>query len=276
MPFSNDGVVRNPLQQKRDEHEPANEYAGLQLNIQADPALDHIVSSQPGALASHNSTRHMSTSASPASPASSIAPAPTGHRTSTLQHTMSPTQVAAVEGRQFGTFDVYEDMTEWYAPSLEQAQVYASQMHPRKSNTETKELEKISWMSTSLGRHCIPGGCGEQCDACGEGSTSSFQQFGSGLSNYFKFLKWLVRRVYFIFQNVSFPYPFPSLAMGILAASSLQYHTAYHQYLGQRLHSVQRQCQRRSPRLHHAGQSRRHTTGGGEAACLHLHTHTRR
>ena len=34
------------------------------------------------------------------------------------------------------------------------------------------------------------GGCGEQLDLWDEGQVSEFGQFGPGITNYFKFLKW--------------------------------------------------------------------------------------
>ena len=51
-------------------------------------------------------------------------------------------------------------------------------------------MAKYNWKKTTLGRHCYAGGCGEQLDLWDEGRTSEFSQFGSGITNYFKFLKW--------------------------------------------------------------------------------------
>lgn len=43
---------------------------------------------------------------------------------------------------------------------------------------------------TTTGRHCFLGGCGEQWDAFEEGQISEFSIYGSGITNYFKFIKW--------------------------------------------------------------------------------------
>ncbi len=43
---------------------------------------------------------------------------------------------------------------------------------------------------TTTGRHCYSGGCGEQFDAWEEGQISEFGIYGSGVTNYFKFMKW--------------------------------------------------------------------------------------
>ena len=51
-------------------------------------------------------------------------------------------------------------------------------------------MAKYSWKKATSGRHCFAGGCGEQLDLWNEGRTSEFSQFGSGITNYFKFLKW--------------------------------------------------------------------------------------
>jgi len=51
-------------------------------------------------------------------------------------------------------------------------------------------MRPYDYKETTLGRHCIIGGCGEQLDLWDEGQVSEFGQFGSGITNYFKFLKW--------------------------------------------------------------------------------------
>jgi hypothetical protein len=185
-PFNDQDIVTNPLQQQHpDEYE--EDYKGINLHIQADDALDqHHNRHLTSALSRHHMSECVQADKSPAQlvqPSSAAAESPNVN--------LSPQQAAATQGRQFGTMDVFADMQEWPIPSLEQAQVFASQMHPRDKNQDG-ELVKFSWWSTSLGRHCTQGGCGEQCDGCGEGSESAFAGFGAGMSNYFKFLKWLI------------------------------------------------------------------------------------
>ena len=201
-------VIVNPIQHQNQEYggagayddDPYAEYGGLKLDIQADPALDlHTHQDQSSVqLASSASRHHESTQHEPqqiseyANVSIELAQPSAVPVNTPASSTLSPQQAAAAEGRQFGTMDVFAELDEWPVPSLEQAQIYSHQVHPRDKNKQG-ELVKFSWWKTSLGRHCSQGGCGEQCDGCGEGSASAFKEFGSGISNYFKFLKWLVQ-----------------------------------------------------------------------------------
>ena len=51
-------------------------------------------------------------------------------------------------------------------------------------------MDRYDWVSTTTGRHCFASGCGEQFDLWDEGRTSEFSMYGSGVTNYFKFVKW--------------------------------------------------------------------------------------
>lgn len=75
----------------------------------------------------------------------------------------------------------------WIKPSLDIAKAYADGRHPRKY---AGEHDKFTMWETTTGRHCCVGGLGEQCDLFGEGQVSEFGQYGPGVTNYFKFLKW--------------------------------------------------------------------------------------
>ena len=84
-------------------------------------------------------------------------------------------------------------------PSLRYAEKFRNHNHPHHAirHTSTRELDRgekdlkfYDWKTTTLGRHCVIGGCGEQLDLWDEGQVSEFGQFGSGITNYFKFLKW--------------------------------------------------------------------------------------
>ena len=76
---------------------------------------------------------------------------------------------------------------EWRKPSWRFAKKYEAMNHPHRAG---KDMARYNWRKVTLGRHCTLGGCGEQLDLCNEGRTSEFAQFGSGITNYFKFLKW--------------------------------------------------------------------------------------
>ena len=76
---------------------------------------------------------------------------------------------------------------EWRKPSWKFAKRYEVANRPHRSG---KRMPPYDWTSVTLGRHCYSGGCGEQLDLWNEGRTSEFSQFGSGITNYFKFLKW--------------------------------------------------------------------------------------
>lgn len=75
----------------------------------------------------------------------------------------------------------------WLAPDVELAKKYAEMNHPRKGGPGGPAFPLFS---TTLGRYCVLGGCGEQLDLWDEGQVSELAVFGSGLTNYFKCLKW--------------------------------------------------------------------------------------
>lgn len=75
----------------------------------------------------------------------------------------------------------------WEAPSLEKADIYANYVQPRKGG---KGGSKFNFMHTTTGRHCCLGSMGEQFDLWEEGQISEFGIYGSGVTNYFKFIKW--------------------------------------------------------------------------------------
>ena len=85
--------------------------------------------------------------------------------------------------------DRYDDEihVEWRKPSIAFAKKYAALNHPHRPG---KQMTRYVWTSATLGRHCWVSECGEQFDLWNEGRTSEFSQFGSGITNYFKFLKW--------------------------------------------------------------------------------------
>jgi len=75
----------------------------------------------------------------------------------------------------------------WKEPDPEKAGQFADYMHPRKGG---KGGTKFSFCGTTTGRHCCKGSLGEQFDIFGEGQVSEFSIYGSGVTNYFKFIKW--------------------------------------------------------------------------------------
>mmetsp|Transcript_2880 Transcript_2880/g.4113 ORF Transcript_2880/g.4113 Transcript_2880/m.4113 type:complete len:1141 (+) Transcript_2880:236-3658(+) len=77
--------------------------------------------------------------------------------------------------------------TEWRKPSWRYAKKYEALNRPHRTG---KKMSRFNWKRITLGRHCTFGGCGEQLDLWNEGQMSEFAQFGSGITNYFKFLKW--------------------------------------------------------------------------------------
>ncbi|KAL9185465.1 hypothetical protein ACHAXT_003242 [Thalassiosira profunda] len=76
---------------------------------------------------------------------------------------------------------------EWRKPSWKFAKRFEAANRPHRSR---KRMDQYDWTKVTSGRHCYAGGCGEQLDLWNEGRTSEFSQFGSGITNYFKFLKW--------------------------------------------------------------------------------------
>lgn len=78
--------------------------------------------------------------------------------------------------------------TPWKAPDHEKAEASKAFTHPRKGG---KGGDKFSFKKTTTGRHCTLGGFGEQCDLWEEGFVSEFSIYGPGITNYFKFQKWL-------------------------------------------------------------------------------------
>ena len=79
--------------------------------------------------------------------------------------------------------------TPWAGPDWEKARQHADYTNPRRGG---KGGKPFSFFKTTTGRYCCLSGCGEQCDIFREGQTSEFGIFGSGVSSYFKFLKWLI------------------------------------------------------------------------------------
>ena len=84
-----------------------------------------------------------------------------------------------IEGEEYDE----EIMVEWRKPSWKYAKKYEQYNRPHRSG---KNMSKYKWRKVTLGRHCTPGGCGEQLDLWNEGQISEFSQFGSGITNYFK------------------------------------------------------------------------------------------
>ena len=76
---------------------------------------------------------------------------------------------------------------QWVKPSWKKAKLFEAENRPHQSGVDMKPYH---WRKTTLGRHCTVGGCGEQLDLWNEGQVSEFSQFGSGITNYFKFQKW--------------------------------------------------------------------------------------
>jgi hypothetical protein len=100
----------------------------------------------------------------------------------------------------------------WKQPSVRYAKRYYRHNHPHHAGDPTRPYD---YKTTTLGRHCVIGGCGEQLDLWDEGQVSEFGQFGSGVTNYFKFLKWCCW-VMFILAVVHTP----SLVLNSLGAVS--------------------------------------------------------
>lgn len=76
----------------------------------------------------------------------------------------------------------------WQAPKKHIALRHAQAVHPRKFDTQTMRLQKWPLCKTKTGRFC-PRACA-CCDPFGEGELSELVVYGSGLTAYFKTLKW--------------------------------------------------------------------------------------
>jgi hypothetical protein len=72
-------------------------------------------------------------------------------------------------------------------PDVELAKEFAEFNHPRRGGPGGAPFPL---RKTTLGRYCVLGGCGEQLDLWDEGQVSELSLYGSGLTNYFKCLKW--------------------------------------------------------------------------------------
>lgn len=77
--------------------------------------------------------------------------------------------------------------TPWVRPDTEKAMRFADYVQPRKGG---KGGVKFDFSTTTTGRHCCLGNMGEQLDLWEEGQISEFGIYGSGVTNYFKFIKW--------------------------------------------------------------------------------------
>lgn len=75
----------------------------------------------------------------------------------------------------------------WVAPDVELAKEFAEFNHPRKGGPGGVPFPICK---TTLGRYCVLGGCGEQLDLWDEGQVSELSVYGSGVTTYFKGLKW--------------------------------------------------------------------------------------
>jgi hypothetical protein len=77
--------------------------------------------------------------------------------------------------------------TPWVAPDINKAVRYADYVQPRRGG---KGGDRFTFNNTTTGRHCCLGNLGEQLDLWEEGQISEFGIYGSGVTNYFKFIKW--------------------------------------------------------------------------------------
>ena len=127
-----------------------------------------------------------------------------------------------VHGKGNGLTDLNEKESqdeveaEWHPPSIRYAQKFHLINHPHHS-----DYSPYSWRKATLGRHCVIGGCGSQLDLWDEGQVSEFGQFGSGITNYFKFLKW-GSWIFFILAVASTP----SIVINTFGLGSRQYEGA--------------------------------------------------
>lgn len=75
----------------------------------------------------------------------------------------------------------------WEKPDADKAKRFSDFVQPRKGG---KGGSKYNFWKTTTGRHCCLGNLGEQLDLWEEGQISEFGIYGSGVTNYFKFIKW--------------------------------------------------------------------------------------
>lgn len=104
--------------------------------------------------------------------------------------------------------DQLEDVNiDWVQPSWDKAKFSEDLVNVRKYLPVPEKDEPavhFDYKTTTTGRHCCLGSCGEQLDLWNEGKVSEFFQFGVGISNYFKFLKWCIW-VYFLLAIINLP-----------------------------------------------------------------------
>jgi hypothetical protein len=87
----------------------------------------------------------------------------------------------------------------WRPPSMFHASEYMNSNHPRDEGGKPFRVWK-----TSTGRYCSTHWCSRKCDPFQEGSNSDLDSFGPGITNYFKFLKW-VGYMFFFWVVYSIP-----------------------------------------------------------------------
>eukprot|EP01038_Epipyxis_sp_PR26KG_P011217 gene11217-15051_t len=104
---------------------------------------------------------------------------------------------------------------EWVEPNPTKALHYADYNHPRRGG---KGGSMFDYFTTTTGRHCCLGSFGEQFDLWGEGSISEFGIYGSGVTNYFKFLKWC----YWLFAILAI-LSLPMLTLNIFGPNNSNY-----------------------------------------------------
>ena len=115
---------------------------------------------------------------------------------------------------------------EWEPPSFETAEAFASFVNTRQGGAGGK---KFNFYTVTTGRHCCLGGLGEQLDLWQEGLVSEFSMYGSGVSNYFKFLKWgiwLFAGLTIIFLpmliiNINGPYTRSTTGLNVLSMTTV-------------------------------------------------------
>jgi hypothetical protein len=88
-----------------------------------------------------------------------------------------------------------------YRIYLSTRSIFEKYVKPRQGGKGGAEYDLIE---TTTGRHCFLYGCGEQCDLFNEGQISQFSLYGPGITNFYKFIKWLFWS-FAILSAISFP-----------------------------------------------------------------------
>jgi len=181
--LSNEEIMEIETYFQQQEDEQTIEQRQLKDGVApGEPAsLQQIITHQPSYDAS---SLHRKPKAAGESKTDGLTPDVVQARGKVLAVTPSFRRVPSNDGKGFriNVFDI-----PWSPPEVTLAKNYSNYVQPRKHRRKGLMYD---FHKTTTGRYCCLDGLGEQFDLWEEGQVSEFAQYGSGVTNYFKFMKW--------------------------------------------------------------------------------------